>query len=250
MLRWHVGDQPAAQERRFVVEPHLPAHDEIAIEQAADAHQHNRAVGRQIANFVGGSLLGGHHPASAAFAFTRLQLDFPTAGQQRLPNAVGGRLGALIERLLGAAGEGLQALLADVFFEGLEVDKNFGRVARNAQAGAGDQKRQNQQEPPSAVDREQVGAGEHIGPERTELVHVVVQRLVLFDDRADHRGDADHSQQGDREPHRRQQLDQRTQHARAGFQLQALGRNGHMDSTAKKHNKKRAGLETPAHAPL
>ena len=71
-----------------------------------------------------------------------------------------------------------------------------------------DQEGEDQQEPPGAVDAcTGPTRAEHLGPERAELVDVVVGRLVLLDHGADHRGDADHRQQRDREAHRRQQLD-------------------------------------------
>jgi hypothetical protein len=68
--------------------------------------------------------------------------------------------------------KGLQALLADVFLVGLQVGKDLGRVARNAQRRAGHQKGQDQQEPPGAVHRVELTA-KQLGPERPELVDVV-----------------------------------------------------------------------------
>ncbi|EWS65157.1 hypothetical protein Y695_01598 [Hydrogenophaga sp. T4] len=89
VLRGHIGNQAATRERRLAVEPHLGTHHQIAIEQATEAHQHNRAVCRQIADLVGRSRLGGHHPAGTAGAFPRLQLDLPAGTQQGLTDAVG-----------------------------------------------------------------------------------------------------------------------------------------------------------------
>ena len=67
---------------------------------------------------------------------------------------------------------------------------------------------------------------EHVGPERAELVDVVVDRLVLLDDGADRRRDADHRQQRDREAHRRHQLDGVAQPARAGAGLRCRSWRG------------------------
>ena len=131
-----------------------------------------------------------------------------TAWQQRIATLESGGLAAVVE--------GAQGLLAHVLLVGLQVDDDLRQVARDAQAGRDDQERQDQQEPPDAVDGVQADLVEHLGPERTELVDVVVVRLVLLDDRADHRGDADDRQQRDREAHRRHQLDGVAQQPRSG----------------------------------
>ena len=123
--------------------------------------------------------------------------------------------------------ESFEALLTDVLFVSLEIRKNFGRVARNTQTGADDQKGQNEQKPPRAVDGKQIGVAKHVGPERAKLVDIIVGRLVLLDHGANHRGDANHRQQGDRKAHGRQQLDHVAQTLGAGAQGNTLGRNGH-----------------------
>ncbi|MPM42507.1 hypothetical protein SDC9_89172 [bioreactor metagenome] len=104
--------------------------------------------------------------------------------------------------------EGRKAFLADVFLVVADVCQILGRMPRNAQRGADHQKRQDQQKPPGAVDRIQLERQKQLGPERPELVHVVRRRLVLLEHGADHRGDADHRQQRNGKPHRRQQLRQ------------------------------------------
>jgi hypothetical protein len=45
----------------------------------------------------------------------------------------------------GAVAEGLEALLADVFLELVQVDQDFGRIARDAQRGRDHQEGQDQQ---------------------------------------------------------------------------------------------------------
>ncbi|MCY1535347.1 hypothetical protein D9M68_707480 [compost metagenome] len=139
----------------------------------------------------------------------------------------------------------LETLLADVFLVGLEVHQDLGRVARDAQAGADHQKREDQQKPPGAVDREQPGTAKHIGPERAELVDVVVQGFVLLDHGPDDRRDADHRQQRNRKPHGRQQLNQLAGEARPGADLQALGRYGHLGVV----KNKKGGSGTTQNAP-
>ena len=92
--------------------------------------------------------------------------------------------------------KGLQALLADVFLVGFEIDKYLWRIARNAQRGAGHQKSQNQQKPPGAVDRIKADSRKHISPERAKLIDVIGNRLVLLQHGANDRRDADHREQG------------------------------------------------------
>jgi hypothetical protein len=96
-------------------------------------------------------------------------------------------------------------------------------VLRAMHRGADHQEQQDQQEPPGAVDRIEPRRPEELGPERPELVDVVVDRLVLLDDRADDRGDADDGEQRDREAHRREQLHRRAKHLRAAMHAKAMG---------------------------
>ena len=234
VLRGHIGNQATASERRLAVEPHLRANHQVAIEQPPNAHQHDGAVRSEVTNLVGRARLRGDHPARAVGHRAGLQLDLPARAQQRLTNAVGGRLGRLRKCTLGPMWKSLEALLADVFLVGLVVGKNLGRVAGNAQAGAGHQKRQNQQKPPGAVDRKQLRAGKHVRPEGTELVHVVDEGLMLLDHRADHRRDADHREQRNCEPHRRQQFHRLAHEAGTRSDLQAFGGNGHGEGKDRK----------------
>jgi len=61
----HIGNQPTALVDRLSVEQHLALDDQVAIKQSAQADQHNGAVGGDIAQLVGGTGFGGHHPALA-----------------------------------------------------------------------------------------------------------------------------------------------------------------------------------------
>ena len=117
------------------------------------------------------------------------------------------RLRRLIERAVALQVEGLQRLLADMLLVVAQVVEDLGRVACDAQARRDDEKAQDEQEPPRAVDRVEIDGAEHLCPERAELVDVVREGLVLAHHGARHGGDADHAQQRDREAHRREQLD-------------------------------------------
>ena len=181
MLRRHIGNQSAAGVGGFVIEPHLRAHDHVAIEQATDAHQHDGAVRRDVAKLVGRPFFGGDHPARRSV----LKLDLPATLHQRLADAAGGQLGRLDQRALGAMAKCLEALFANVFLELVQVKQNFWRVAGDAQGGRGDQKSQNQQKPPGAIDRIQAHQAEHLRPKRSKLIHIVAQRLMLLEHGAD-----------------------------------------------------------------
>ena len=117
--RRHVGDHAAAGVGRLAVEQHLRAHDQVAVEQAAQADQHDGAVRGDVAELVGRARLGRDHPAVAA-GVALLQLA-PSSRRcaSALADAPGRRLGRFGQRRLGAVVEGLQALLADVFLVGL-----------------------------------------------------------------------------------------------------------------------------------
>ena len=145
-----------------MVEPHLQAHHQVAVQQSTQTHQHNGAVCRQITKFIGTPGACRDHPATVILfasalaecdgTSTRLQLHFPPRLGQLATNAFSCGLRALRQFDFGFVAKGIQALLTDVFFNGLQVGRNFGRVAGNTQRGAGNQKRQNQQKPPSTVD--------------------------------------------------------------------------------------------------
>ena len=217
----HVADQPAAGEARLALRQHERAHDQVAVEQPADADEHDRRVRRQVAELVGGAPARGDHRAARRVARRRpgggaaVDARLPAGAGEQRGDAVVGRGRRLGELAAGVQVEGGQRLLAHVLLVVAQVGGDLRRVARDAQAGRDDQERQDEQEPPGAVDRGQPEGGEHLAPERSELVDVVDRRLVLLDDGADHRGDADHRQQRDREAHRRQQLDRAAQRRRA-----------------------------------
>ena len=146
-----VGNHSAAAVDSFAVERHLRPHDQVAVEQTAHAHQHDGAVRGQVANFVGCTGLGSDHPAHAGRTaraargrFACLQFHLPAATRQHGANALGSQFGRLIQGGTRAMAKGLQTLLADILLVGLQIGKNFRRVARNAQGGAGDQEPQNQ----------------------------------------------------------------------------------------------------------
>ena len=237
MLGFHVGDHAAAGVDGFAVEQHLRPHDQVAIQQAANAHQHDGAVGGDVTNLVGSAGFGGDHPtvlerracrcSSASRQLARLQLHLPAAAHQQRANAFGRGLRRFTQICRRLVPKRLQTLFADVFFVGFQIHNDLRRVARDTQGRAGDEKREDQQKPPGAVDRIQTGVAKHLGPKRPELVDVIGRRLVLLEHGADHRGDADDRQQRNREPHRRQQLHRSTHGARRRFDLNAFGGNRH-----------------------
>ena len=221
----HVGNHAATRKGGLAVEPHLRAHDQVAIEQPPQADQHDGTVGCDVANLVGRTGLGRHHPARARArsGVALLELDLPAPARQHLADAPRFGRGILRQRGLGLVVKGTQVLFADVFLVGAQVRQNLGRVAHDAQRGADDQERQDHQEPPGAVHRVELQRGKQLGPERTELVHIVDGGLMLLEDCADHRGDADHREQGNGKTHRRQQFDAGAQRLRAGTDAHALG---------------------------
>ena len=89
----------------------------------------------------------------------------------------------------------LQTFLANTFFVNIPIGQNFWGVARDAQRGGDHQKRQNQHEPPSAVNRGQAERHKHIAPKRAKLIHIIIEWLALLEHRANHRGNADHGEQ-------------------------------------------------------
>ena len=93
VLGFDIGHHAAACVGGLAVEPHLGTHDQVPIKQTAQAHQHDCTVRRQIANLVGSTGLGGHHPAGACTGITLLELDLPAAARQHPANAPGGGLG-------------------------------------------------------------------------------------------------------------------------------------------------------------
>ena len=103
---------------------HLRAHDQVAVEQAAHAHQHDGAVRRDVAELVG-ARRPWPPPSSRAVASRCCSLTFQPPPRQRLADALGRGLGRFGQRRLGPVVEGLQALLADVFLVGLQVGQDL-----------------------------------------------------------------------------------------------------------------------------
>ena len=218
VLGLDLGNQPAARIGRLAAQPHLRTHDEVAVKQAAQADQHDGAVRGDVADLVRAPRLGGHHPALALRRLALLQAHLPAAAHQHAADAARRHFGGLaVDVRLGLVVEGLQVLHPDVFLVVAQVGQVLGRVARDAQRGADDQERQDQQEPPGAVDGVELERQEQLGPEGAELVHIVVDRLLLLEHRADDRGDADHRQQRDGKAHRGQQFHGGAQRLRTGL---------------------------------
>ena len=202
VLGGHVLDETAAGVGGLAQQQHLRLDDQIPVQQAAEADQHDRAVGGDVAELVGGALPGGHHHAVVA----HLGLALPAVVGEHLVDAGQRLLARQRQRALALVVEGQQRGFADVFLVVAQIPEDLRGMARNAQAGRDHQEQQDQQEPDRAVDRVQAQTAEHLRPERTELVDVVDGRLVLLDHGADHRGDADDREQRDGKAHRRQQF--------------------------------------------
>ena len=225
MFWLHLGDQATAGVGCFAAKQHLRPHDQVTIEQPAQADQHDGAVCSDVADFVGGPGLGRHHPARtrALGRIPLLQFHLPAATGQRAANASRCGLGRFRQRTFGLVVKGPKALLADILFVDLQIHQNFGRVARDAQRRADHQKGQDQQEPPCAVNRIELDGCKEFCPERAELVHIIHRRFMLLEHRANDRCDADHRQQRNGKAHGRQQLDACTQGLGARPDLNALG---------------------------
>jgi hypothetical protein len=89
VLGLDVGDHAAARVHRLAAHPGHGAHEQVAVQQPAQAHQHDGAVRGDVADLVGRALLGRHHPAGAALARALLQAHLPAAGGQLLADAPG-----------------------------------------------------------------------------------------------------------------------------------------------------------------
>ena len=161
-----------------------------------------------ITQLVGGARLGCQHPACACAggSVTLLQLHLPATSYQLLAQSLGRFLGAARHIGFSTMTKGLEALLADVFLVIANVRQVFGRMTGHTQAGADDQKRQNQQKPPGAVNRIELERQKQLRPERTELVDVIGQRLMLLEYRANDRSNTDDRQQRNRKAHGTQQF--------------------------------------------
>ncbi len=86
---WHIGHLTVADIGGLVLQQHLQSHDQVAVDQAADADQHDRAVRSQIAQTVRGALARRNHRAVGAV----LNPGLPAARGQQPGDAVerGGR---------------------------------------------------------------------------------------------------------------------------------------------------------------
>ncbi len=208
VLRTDLADDRVAPDRRLAAEPHLQADHHVAIQQPADADDHDGRVRQNVADLVAGACLGGDErgPAVAREGTDAEAAVLCKRGQARRDR---GGIRRHIEFI--PVVERAQAALAHMLAPGAHIGQHLGRIAQDAQRGRHDQERQDQQEPPRAVHRRQRQRAEHIRPERPELVDVVRVRLVLLEHGADHAGNGDHRQQADRKAHRRQQLDRLAQ---------------------------------------
>jgi hypothetical protein len=204
-----------AFEELLALHRHRRAHQQVAVQQAAQADQHDGAVRRQVAELVGLALARGEQQAVVALLILEAPaVRFQALAQQRLGPLRRLRPGAFRVMRVQA-----QRLLARLELGVLPVAQDLGRLARDAQAGAEHQEREDEQEPRRAVDREQVQAAEQLGPKGAEFVHVVGQRLALLQHGANDGGDADHAEQRDGEAHRGQHFGQLAPEDSHGFGL-------------------------------
>ena len=197
MLRRYIRNHAAACVWRLATQQHLGAHHQVTIKQAANTDQHNGRVRSDITQLVGRTRFGSQHPARAGACcrIALLHLDLPATLYQLLTNALGRFFGAAGHISLGTVTKGLQALLANVFLVIADIGQILGSMATHAQRGADHQKRQNQQEPPGAVNRIELERQKQLRPEGAKLVDVVDQWLMLLEHRTNDRCNADHRQQ-------------------------------------------------------
>jgi hypothetical protein len=152
VLGRHVLDElEAAVEARLGPQQHLGAHDQVAVGQAAQAHQHDGRVRGEVAELVGA-------PSRAA-TIVPSSRTWARAFQPRWPAPPPPALTP--PRTDGDArpcGGRPPRLLAHVLLEAAQVGHDLRRVARDAQAGRDDEKAQDREEPGRRVDVEELEA--------------------------------------------------------------------------------------------
>jgi hypothetical protein len=213
-------DRTAALVELLALQAHGGLHEQVAVQQAAQADQHDGAMRGQVAELVHLALARRQQRALGS----RVDARLPAGGLQALQRQRRGGGGVHLQLGLGVVGVGTQRLRADRQLGVAPVARDLGRLAGDAQAGAEDQEGQDQQEPGRAVDRVQIQRAEQLGPEGAELVDVIGQRFTLAHHGADDGGDADDAQQRDGKAHRGQQvleLAQGGSHGGRLFRMQA-----------------------------
>ncbi|OIQ77396.1 hypothetical protein GALL_409080 [mine drainage metagenome] len=213
----NLRNQHVRLERLLAEHPHLRLDHHVAVEQRTQADEHERGMRQDVADAVDAAGLGCDHggvgvalPRCGAFLHAKLV----ALAAQHAGEAIDHGGAAFDQADFRAFMEGAHALLAHAFLVGFQVGDDLGGIADQAQAGGHDQKGQDQQEPPRRIDVVELELAEHVGPERAELVDIVVVRLPLGEHGADDAGDGHDHQQGDGEAHRRQQLDESAPGAR------------------------------------
>ena len=86
MLRGHFGNHSATCKDRLAAKPLLHADEQIPVEQAADAHEHDGAVGGDVAQLISAARFGGDHGT----VLTLLDFDFPALAHKLAGHAVCG----------------------------------------------------------------------------------------------------------------------------------------------------------------
>src|SRR5690625_2804810 len=144
----HLGDQHVLDNRCFAVHPHLHAHGKFAVEQAADANDHNGGVREDVAQPVGPAFLGGQQQLIAIVAY----LEAVTHRAQQFLHLVARLLERCAYLTFYTVGEGAQAAATHILTKRAGVAHKFGRIANKTNGGRHHQEAHNQQKPPAVID--------------------------------------------------------------------------------------------------
>jgi len=213
----NVGDGLVAVGGRFAGEAHLQRQRQVAVEQAAEADEHDGAVGEKITDAPDAAALGGDEDAVVAF----VDAETETGAGEVIAHRAPARFRRQGRRQTGAVGESAQRRFAGVFAEAAHLVQHRRELANDAQRRRQHEEGEDGDEPAGVIDGVKPQFCENRIPELSELVEIGVRRLVLLHHGADDRGDRQHGEQTDGEAHRAQKFYQRLQHggARVGALL-------------------------------
>ena len=199
---WNIGQPHIADHRFFGAQHQLQSQQRLAVRQATQTDQHNGGMGEDIAQAPVHSGLSRYQ--GSAFPLRCFEAESLSSQVVRQPL----RRHALFQHNGegGAVGEIIETLFTQGFLVTPHLTQHARRISPQAQAGGNDQKSQDGQEPPGAVDRIQSQIPESGKPERAELLQIIAVRFVLLEHRAYGRGDGDDGQQADGKAHRGQQF--------------------------------------------
>ena len=176
-MRGDIGDLRVAAHDHFVLQRHHRFERQLTVCQATNKNHHHAHMRKDVAQATRAARFGRYQ--RIAFGGLRY-LEFPT---------LAGEMGFDVSQRCGCAQwqggitfvvKGCKAFFARFLAKYTHFAGEFGCVAVHAQAGGNHQKCQNQQKPPSVVDRVEREQIKHREPELPKLVYVVVEWLVLL----------------------------------------------------------------------